>query len=285
MRRALLAVLACSVTLPLFATDRVDCGELTRLGVLYELRSLMLRPHTSSYTVEQFIDRRVEMLREPTSDGDYRWVRWTRPSGDAPENKKGHLVVAVHDRGDSDHFEASSDHAFAVRIEVPAKRSLFGKNSPVYVGSVKIRTESNGRSRSIDKNIGQWMNPDTSRTLDLETIADHATVSLESGAQADHVRDALVEIHLLQAVAEDDPANPSYPAIQALQSIRRSSDPQAVDDEIATMERHLFPDSDPMPLASLIGQLRRADDLMHSKKTDEQEKGDKLLKETLRRLH
>lgn len=284
MKRLLLVTLLFTAV-PLFAAGRdQDCQDLARLRELYSIRGLTMARHTSSYDIDSHIDRRIEQLREPTRDGDYRWVRWARPRGEAPEVKKGHLVVAVHDRGDSDPFEASGNHVFSVRIEVPAKKSLFGKNAPVYVGTVKIRTEVNGRTRSMDKTIGQWMNPDTSRTIDLETIADRVTVSLDSSTQPDRVRDALVEIHLLQAVVEDDPANPSYPAIQALQSIRRSSDPRAVDEEIAVMERRLFPDAEPLPLATLVSDLRHADDLIHSKKTEEQEKGEKLLRETLRRL-
>lgn len=284
MKRVLIFTLLLTAAPAVAASGDEDCRALAGLHELYAIRSMAMSRHTSSYDIDSHIDRRIETLREPLRGGEYRWVRWARPRGDAPEIKKGHLVVAVHDRGDSDPFEASGDHIFSVRIEVPAKRSLFGKNAPVYVGNVRIRTEVNGRTRSFDKNIGQWMNPDTSRTIDLETITDHATVSLESSTQPDHVRDALVEIHLLQAVAEDDPANPSFPAIQMLQNIRRSSDPRTIDLEIATMERRLFLDADPLPLATLITELRHADELSRSKKTEDQEKGEKLLKETLRRL-
>lgn len=284
MKRVLMVALLLTATPLIAATIDQDCRDLLRLRELYGIRGLMVARHASSYEINSHIDRRIELLREPTRDGAYRWVRWARPRGEVPEVKKGHLVVAVHDRGDSDPFEAGGNHIFAVRIEVPAKKSLFGKNAPVYVGTVKLRTEVNGRTRSIDKTIGQWMNPDTSRTFDLETIADRVTVSLDASTQPDRVREALVEIHLQQAVVEDDPANPAYPAIQALQSIRRSSDARTVDDEIASMERRLFPEADPMPLAALVSDLRRADDLIHSKKAEDQEKGEKLLKETLRRL-
>lgn len=285
MKRVLIFSLLLTAAPLLAARGDDDCQDLLALRELYGIRSMAMSRHVSSYEIDSHIDRRVDQLREPLGGGEFRWVRWARPRGDAPEIKKGHLVVAVHDRGDNDPFEASGDHVFSVRIEVPEKRSLFTRNSPVYVGSVRIRTEVNGRTRTIDKNIGQWMNPDTSRTIDLETIADHATVSIDSAAQPDHVRDALVEIHLTQAVPEDDPANPAFPVIQLLQSVRHSSDPRGIDDAIATMERRIFPDADSLPLATLVADLRRADDLMRSKKDEEKEKGEHLLKETLRRLH
>jgi hypothetical protein len=124
------------------------------------------------------------------------------------------------------------------------------------------------------------MNPDTSRTFDLEAIADHVDVAVESTSKSE----AVIETHFRQAVAQDDPANPAYSTIQALQRIRSSPDPRAIDSEIADAERSLIPGADPLPLLTIIGDLRRADELMRSKKEDEQQKGDKLLKETLRRL-
>lgn len=285
MKYTLIAV--SLLAFPLFAATGDDCRAVSQLAALYELRALLLKPYTSSYDAEKFIDRRIDELREPMSDGGFRWVRWMRPTGkDGPEVKKGHRVVGVHGRDDHDPFEAGGDHGFAVRIEVPDKRTAFNRNNRVFVGDVKIRYEVNGRSRTMEKTIGQWMQPDTSRTFDLETIADHVDVSLDSGADADHVRESLVEIHILQAVADDDPENPSFPAIQALKRVRRAGDERLViDDEIARMESSLFPQSTSLPLVDIVTALRRADDLMRSKNESDHEKGEKLLHETLRRLH
>jgi hypothetical protein len=88
-----------------------------------------------------------------------------------------------------------------------------------------------------------------------------------------------VEIHLLKAAPQDDPANPNYETLGLLRRVRESSDPDTIDEEIARLEP-----SESFPVYRLIHQLRRADELIHSKKQEDQEKGDKLLKETLRRL-
>jgi hypothetical protein len=279
-------VILLFAALPVLALDVPDCTPLQQLAALYEVRSLALKRYSSSSDIDHFIDRRLDDFRGPLAGGGFRWVRWTRPTGDAPDLKKGHLAVGVHDRGEKDTFEAGGEHAFAVRIEVPEKRSLFTHNNRVYVGTVHVRYETNGRTRSLDKTIDEWMNPDTSRTIDLETIAERVSVSLDSGAPPDHVREALVEIHILQAVPQDDPANPAYEAIQSLQRVRRDSyDRFAIDDEIARVETQLYPGSDPLPLVRILTELRRADEMLRSKKDDEREKGEKLLTETLRRLH
>ncbi len=269
---------------PLFAIDRDEnCRALTQLGSLYEIRSLMMRSYISSYDIEKAIDNRVEALRVPLAGGGYRWVRWVRPNSDAPVDKEVHEVRAVNGNG-ADTFEATAEHPFNVKVVIPSKRSLFNKNNPVYVGTLSVSYTVNGRRTNRDLPINDWMNPDTSRVIELDTIADHAEATVDVSTAASDAGKAVAEIHFRQAVAEDDPANPDYPTIQALRRVRRSPDAATVDGEIAALERGLFPVSDPVPLLTILADLRRADKWMQSTKTEEQEKGQKLLKETLKRL-
>lgn len=272
-------------TAPLFAIDIDDCASsLTHLATLYELRSLMMKTYTTPYDVQRFADQRMEQLREPLPAGGYRWVRWVRPSGEGPVKKDAHTVRAVQGAGDADHFEASAKQVYAVRVAVPRKRSILRENNRAYVGVARITYTVDGRTRTREEPINQWMNPDTSRTVDLGTVADRVEVSVDVATSRNKVGESLVEVHFSQAVAQDDPANPAYSTIRMLERIRQSADPVTVDAEISAFERTHFPGSDPIPLLTLISDLRQADRLMQSQKPEDQEKGSKLLKETLRRL-
>ncbi|MEA2326591.1 MAG: hypothetical protein QOE68_1550 [Thermoanaerobaculia bacterium] len=255
------------IALPAAAADPGDCA---RLSALYEIRSLMMKRYSSSYQVGTVIDRRLADLRQG-------YIIWVRRDADAPTDKKVHKLRA----GAADRFESDGNHAFAVRIVVPSKRSLFNANSPVAIGTVTINSTINGRTSTRTERIGATLNPDNSRTFDLGAIADHVEVAVDVSAPNG---EAVVETHYRQAVAEDDPANPAYSTIQSLTRLGTSPDARTIDAEIASAERTLFPGSDPMPLLSIIEDLRRADELIRSKKQEDQEKGDKLLKETLRRL-
>jgi hypothetical protein len=282
MKRFLIGLLLVPVSA--FAVSEDDCrAALAHLTALYEIRSSMMKRYTSSYDVSKLIDRRLDQLREPLPEGGYRWVRWVRRESDAPTTKRGHSVVAVKGPG-TDTFEASRDHVFAVRVAVPQKRSLFSANAPVYIGTVRLNYTVNGKTRKKEEAINNWMNPDTTKTIDLGTIADHVDASLDASTNQKDVNSALVEIHFREAVAEDDPANPAYSTIRALDHIRDNADPDTIDAEISSVERGLFPGADSLPILTLITDFRRADDLIRSKKTEDQEKGDKLLKDTLRRL-
>jgi len=261
-----------------FGVETTDCSTSTQLAALYQVRAMMLHPDTSSYDVGKFIDAKLDALRDPLPDGGFRWVRWTRPSGKADYDKNVHTVAAVKG-GAGDNFESSGNHVYAVRVAVPSKRSLLHGNNPVYVGTVRVRYSVEGRDRTKEEAINNWMNPDTSRTIDLGTIADRVTASVDSSVDARDVKEAVVEIHMMKAVAQDDPSNPNYDAIQTLKRVRDSFDSDAIDDEIA----RLNPD-DTLPLMHVVHDLRRADDLMRSGKDKDQEKGRELLRETLRRL-
>jgi hypothetical protein len=281
MKQLLLLLLLAS---PALAIDVDECGgTLSHVSALYELRSLMMKSYTSSYDVQRFVDGRIEQLREPLPQGGYRWVRWVRPGGEGPFVKET-VTVAAEQGVSTDNVEADGSQVYAVRVVVPRKRSLLNANNPVYVGTVRIDYEENGRPRERSETINQWMNPDTTRTIDLGTIADRVQASLGAATSRRNRREAVVEIHLRQAVAQDDPSNPSYSAIRALQRVRESPDPVTVDAEIAAIERTAFPGTDSLALLTIISDLRKADEWMRSEKPEEQEKGLKLLRETLRRL-
>jgi hypothetical protein len=127
------------------------------------------------------------------------------------------------------------------------------------------------------------MNPDTSRTIDLGTIADHVEVAFTAATKKP--QESVVELHFRQALATDDPDNPSYDAIRSLTRVRDAIDEKyELDQEIARVERRMFPGSEPVPLITLLSELRRADTLLRSNKPEEQEKGAKLFRETMRRL-
>jgi len=276
MKRALILITFLLFATPLLADD---CSAMTQLATLYELRNVALR---HSYDVDNWIDKRIDVLREPEGNG-YRWVRWARPSGSDPVDKHLHKTQAVHGNG-SDSFEATGAHAYGVRVVVPAKQSLFGRNNPVYVGTVRIAYDVDGRRRTKTEKIDQWMNPDTSRTIDLGAIADHVEASLDASAAQKDVGSALVEIHFREAVAEDDPANPGYRTIQSLKHVRGSWSGTAIDDEIAQAERDAFGTTESLPWLTIARDLRKADEMLRSSKDSEKEKGDKLLKETLRKI-
>jgi hypothetical protein len=261
-----------------------ECPELEAPRALYGVRQLMMEPYANTYTVGEFIDARLDELRDPLPGGGYRWVKFVRPSGDAPIEKREHLVSSDQITGEFETFEAEAGHPFAVRVVVPRKRSLLKANKDVYVGNVRIRYSVNGKEKTLEKKVNEWLPPDTSRSFDLGGIADHADASVEVATRSANVREALAEIHFRLAVAQDDPENPNAEAIASLKRIRPTIDPMTVDLEIGKLERRLFPGIDVIPFTTIGYRVREAEKLILSEKEEDQAKGKKMLTEVIRTL-
>jgi hypothetical protein len=265
------------------AADEQCSGDLAALRALYEVRQMMMRASPRSHEIQRRLDYHIEQMREPLRDGGYRWVRWVRPAADGPLVKDGKLVSALHG-GDWDSFEAAAPNPYSVRVAVPRKRSLTRNNNRLYVSDVEIRYWVDGEMRTMRRKIDQWMNPDTSRTFDLEAIADRAEVRINAATSEAHLRDALVEIQFRQAIWQDDPANPAFEAIQSLRRLSSSIDPVRVDTEIARFEKRLFPALRSTPYTALMVKLRETEQLLRSEKAEDQEKAKKMLTEVSRSL-
>lgn len=261
-----------------------ECPELAALRALYGIRQLLMEPYATSYSVDQWIDQQLDQLRDPLPSGGYRWVRFVKPTGEAPVVKREHLVSADYARGNPDSFEAEADHPFAVRIVVPRKRSLLKANKEAYVGAVRIRYQKDGEEKVMDKQVNEWLAPDTSRSFDLGMIADRAEVAAETATRSGSVKESLVEIHFRQAVAQDDAENPNYEAVTSLKRIRSSADPLTVDFEIGKLERRLFPGIDVIPFTIIGVRLREAEKLVRSETEEDREKGKKMLAEVVKNL-
>src|SRR5688572_3488009 len=261
-----------------------ECPELEALRALYGVRQLMMEPYANTYTVGEFIDARLDELRDPLPGGGYRWVRFIRPSGDAPIEKREHLVNSDQTTGEFETFEGEAGHPFSVRVVVPRKRSLLKANKDVYVGNVRIRYSVDGKQKTLEKKVNEWLTPDTSRTFDLGGIADHAEATVEVATRPASVKEALAEIHFRLAVAQDDPENPNAEAIASLKRIRPTIDPYTVDLEIGKLERRLFPGIDVIPFTTIGFRIREAEKLILSEKEEDQVKGKKMLTEVIRTL-
>lgn len=286
MRPIRTAALAFSLILAAFAAPAAadDCAELEALRALYEIRQIMLHPFFGSWDVSSRIDAHLHELRDPLADGRYRWVRYVRPAGDGPLVKREHLVRSNRRAGEIEEFEASAEVPFAVRVVVPRKRSVFRGNNEVWVGAVEIRTWVDGEMRSESKRVDQWLKPDSQRTFDLGGIVDHAEVAVQAGTNPSTLGEALVEIHLRQAVSQDDPANPNREGVEALKRLGASPDPITLDLEIARLESRLFPGIAVTPFTTIVARLREAEKLLASEEDEEREKGKKALAEVMESL-
>jgi len=283
MKRSLTCLLLLVLSAPVGASG--DCPDVEALNALYGVRELVIRD-APSYTISSEIDDQIERLREPLPGGGYRWVRLVRPAdGEGPFDKTRHFVRSAS-VDSPDIFEAEAANAWAVSIVVPRKRSLFHSNKESWVGDATITCTVEGRTETRRESIQRWMKPDTKHTVDLGgAIADSCRVRVETATRTEFLdEEALVEVHIREAVEEDDPDNPNAEAIRILRKIRYSASPETLDYEIAKLERRLFPNLYSYPFATLLAETREAQKLLASEKEDDQKKGREKLEEVVKDL-
>lgn len=277
MRSLTLGLALLFVPVTLSGQNVSDCDGAGSLAALYSVRDAMVLAGSSSSAVTLKIDEQLHLLRDPLSDGSYRWVRLVRPAGEPPVVRREKVVHAIRGNDERDTFEARGTTPFAVGIVVPRKRSLLRGNNPVWIGDVRIHVEADGERESIVHPVNEWLRPDTSRSFDLGIIADSATVEVEAATNADASGAALIEVHFSQAVSQDDPLNPEAAGVLALQRIGSDPDPDVVDYEIAAMEREVLGLVRSVPYATLLARVVEAEALMRSEKEEDRVRGTEML--------
>jgi hypothetical protein len=269
--------------MPMAASD--DCMDVEALNALYGVRELVIRG-APSYSISSEIDDQITRLREPLPGGGYRWVRLVRPAGgEGPYDRTKHFVRSSSEES-PDIFEAEAANAWAVSIVVPRKRSLFRGNNESWIGDATISCTVEGRTETRRESIQRWMQADTSHTIDFGgPIADMCRVRLETATREEFLdEEALVEIHIREAVEEDDPLNPNADTIRVLRKLRYSASPETLDYEIAKLERRLFPNLHSYPFATLLAETREARRLLVSDEEEDRDKGMKMLENVVKEL-
>ncbi len=283
MKRALLAFALLLV--PIAAPAQESCPEdVFLLRNLYELRELMLLPSSGSWDFSERLNGQIDAIREPLGDGTYRWVDYSVPRSDGPVTRRDRLVNTADGTGDFDSLEASGTKIYAVRLVVPRKRSLFRANESLRIGMLRITTVTDGESSTREMPLDRWFSPDSSKTIDLDGIADRVTVSVAATTHAEDVGEALVEIHLLQAVPTDNPDNPHFDTLQVLRRLGSSWDPYVLELEIGRAEQRLFPEARPLPLLVVLPQLREVQRLLSSEEPADRNKAIEELSKALKSL-
>jgi hypothetical protein len=280
--KRLMTILLLTAALPVTADWRDSrWRDVESLGTLYQVREQLVDRRVSDWELSRFIDREIDRLLEPLPEGGHAWVVHVRPDSEVVR-RSGHLVRGTLVEPAT--YEHAESWVYAVRLVVPRKRSLLRGNNAVWVGGYRVMIlEPDGTRSEREIEIGRWMQPGSSTTLDLETIASNVRVVAWAATEAEHQGEALLEIHTLRSVTRDDPENPYHETITMLRDLRRSVTPGRVDSEIDRLERRIFPRKRPMQVGRLVELLSEAQALLEHEDPAEREKAGAVL-ERMRRL-
>lgn len=275
------ATASAQVPVPEFVAD--DARTLARVAE-------MSRGDLPRDLMRRIVDDDIERLRMPRPDGTYQYAAHERMEG-------GRIAdgYSIQRRKDDQlaKLELKGDLVYRLIISVPARRLLVSRNRRLFVDRAEIEFIPQGSSAARVQNvpIGAWLEPGTSRSIDIEQIARQATVRVF--ARADRERGSgNLSLTLLRARIFDLPESPWAAAVTSAKGILRAldggGDPKSIRSLALRMESELRPvqaltppPSNPPPAAGLPpedveSELQMIEDLLTGSESERREGLDRL---------
>jgi hypothetical protein len=172
--------------------------------------------------LRRMIDEDIELLRGKRNDGTYDFASHDRlEAGRTTES----FSVEKTDPDKPMLLEVRAPFAYKLVIEIPSRRMLVTKNRKLYVERVDIEyiPERGGASKVQSVPIRTWLEPGTTRSVDIDDIARQATARVYAYADKE-AGYSNVALSLLKARITDNPDSPYADAVASAKAIQRGLD-------------------------------------------------------------
>jgi hypothetical protein len=169
--------------------------------------------------LKRIVNEDIELLRAKRADGTYQYAAYekmeaTRVSDSFSVDAGKKEVI----------LELRAPLAYRLVLGAPSRRMIVTRNKHVYVDRAEI--EYIPLNDSVKKfqtsKIGAWIEPGTSKNIELNEIARQATVRVYT--HADEAGYGNLELTLIQAKIFDDPTSPYADAVASEKAILTALD-------------------------------------------------------------
>ena len=187
----------------------------------------------------------IELLRGKRPDGSYAYAGYDRMEAGRKEQS-----YSIEDAKKSVRLELRGSWIYRLTISSPARRLLVTHNRHVFVERVEIEylPEGSTTSKVQSLDVNGWIEPGTSRNVDLDQIARQATARVY--VHADPEGYGNVELALLEAKIFDNPDSPYADAVKSAKAILRGIDSNDIP-SIRAMAQRLAGELQPAAAASV----------------------------------
>ncbi len=172
----------------------------------------------------RIVNEDIDLLRGKRNDGTYQYAAYEKMEASRvsdsfsvdPEKKE--TVLELH-----------APFAYRLVISSPSRRMLVTRNKHIYVERVEIEyiPQNDSVKKYQTAKVDAWIEPGTSKTVELADIARQATARVY--AHADEIGYGNLTLTLIQARVFDDPTSPYADAVASekaiLQAITHSDVP------------------------------------------------------------
>ena len=186
--------------------------------------------------LQRIIEEDIELLRGRRSDGSYEYATFERfDSGrftaDYSINPQG--------KDKMEQVELKGTHIYRVLIEVPSRKLLVRRNSPVWIERVELEFLGERATQMTLQTIEikQWLQPGEFRPVDLPAVARQATVKVVAAVEEKTGYGNIV-VSLLKARIVDNADSPYGDAVTSAKGIQRALESKDVP-SLRTMAQRL----------------------------------------------
>ncbi|HEY6141492.1 MAG TPA: hypothetical protein VI670_27355 [Thermoanaerobaculia bacterium] len=161
----------------------------------------------------------IELLRGKRPDGTYAYAMYDRMEASRKEES-----YSIEDAKKSSRLELRGAWIYRLIISSPARKLLLSHNRHVFIERVEIEYLPAGSTSSKVKtlDVNGWIEPGTSRNVDLDEVARQATARVY--VHADPEGYGNIDLALLEAKIFDNTDSPYADAVSSAKAILRGID-------------------------------------------------------------
>jgi hypothetical protein len=185
------------------------------------------------------MDDDIELLRGKRSDGSYAYA-----THDRMEASRQSSSFSIEDAKKSTRLELRGSWVYRLVVSAPSRRMLVTRNRHVFIEKIEIEYLPEGASSSKVQtlDVNGWIEPGTSRNVDLDQIARQATARVY--VHADPEGYGNITLALLEAKIFDNPDSPYADAVSSAKAMLRGIDNNDIP-SIRAMAQRLASDLEP----------------------------------------
>ena len=254
--------------------------------------------------LKRIIEEDIELLRGRRTDGTYAYATFERFDSGRIERS---FSIQPRGEGKMETVEIKGDWVYRVMVEVPSRKLLVRRNSPVWIERVDVEyvAERGTTTQRETIEVKQWLQPGEFRPVDLPDVARRATVNVvatveEKGGYGN------ATVSLVKARIIDNADSPYADAVASAKAIQRGIDNGDVPSIRAMAQRlrssvgaapvqvaatprsagtaiDVVAPTQPQPQPAVLGDLQAIEDLLTGSEQERREGMDRL-HQLIRRL-
>jgi hypothetical protein len=170
--------------------------------------------------LKRIIEEDIDLLRGKRADGSYDYATFERFDAGRVNDS-----FSIQPRGENrmETVEIKGDWIYRVLVEVPGRKMLVRRNSPVWVERVDLDYigERGSQTERESIEIKQWLKPGEFRPVDLPVVARRVTVRVVATTD-EKAGYGNVSVSLVKARIVDNADSPYANAIASAKAIQRA---------------------------------------------------------------